>query len=53
MCNSRLRGAYRRLDSDDARYERFEAKCRQGHVVRLTVRRIDGEDGEAEREMKR
>ena len=53
MCGSRVLSDIRRLDSEDARHERVEVTCRQKHVVRLTVRRIDGEDGEAEGESKR
>lgn len=49
VCNAYLRGAYKRLASEDARYERYEARCRQGHLVRITVRRMSGEDEKAER----
>ena len=45
LCNARLLSGYTVLDSADDRFERIEIKCRQKHVVRLTVRKVGGEDG--------
>ena len=40
MCMARLLAGYKQLPSSEADKERYEVKCRQGHEVRVTVRKV-------------